>query len=418
MKTRFLIPTFAAIFAFLTFSLVHAQTFEVDSDRLDQDIDRVTLHVDDPKLCQKICSETDECKAWTYTPAGYNLYETPQCWLKGGVPRAFDRKGAVSGTFPDRIQPDDDVEEQPSNQAASDTLAMCNSKHNSGPQVAQCIQKEAAEQLNIDVCDAIRGTPRNDCRVIAAYRAQSLCENLGSSQDRYFCRVAAMTEFPAPGACDSDLMTSSQMECYITTTHISGDRARFMAKIRDMHPTERDMWVAGLATIDLDYDLLELIEGNRTHDQALTLISTNRIGAGKYVEPGVCSALVGGYPDADDGLSSTDVIGLCLQSIAIARVFDDWADGKSIEEILELQEQMEQYLEAGIEDLAYFPMGLGAQVRTEMEKARVPLQAASITQSGSTAPAITPTQPVEPSGPVVLQPTTDGDDCPFGLCPD
>lgn len=421
MKKQLLISIWALIVALIWTTSALAQTVEINTDRQGNDFDRVTLHLDDHNLCQKICSDTDQCQAWTYTPPGFNLYETPQCWLKDGVSRGFARTGAVSGTFPERARPDDKDEELLSSQAAEAAFNECRDMHDDSTSQSLCVSFEATAERDITLCDALQEQDRNLCRDSSSRSIQHECGTLADPEDEFVCRRVALLAFPDNSVCRDPTLVDFKMECYLTIAHHTGDHEAIMGQIRNLDTDERDLWVASLAALELDYGLLELIEDNRTYDQTLTAISINRIGAGRYVEPGVCAAAVGGYSDTDGGLSAADLSELCIETIAKARVLDEWAEYKTIEEILELQAQMEEYvmleeIDAGTFE---FPMGLESKFRAAIAEARAELQAARVTQSGyqDPSPSPEPSQPVEPSAPVILQPAGDyGADCPFGLC--
>lgn len=402
----------------LGLSVAGAQTVEFNSDRLGKDFDRVTLHVHDYQLCQRICSDTEQCKAWTYTPAGFNQYETPQCWLKDGISRAFNRKDAISGTFPDRVVSGDDVEDQPPSDAAVAAWKECKDADLNGLNVSHiCMSSKVVEEFDASICDAPQVRNRSHCLELASIGMQDKCAELQDADKRDICRRAALVEFPSPYTCYDENLADMQLECHLTYVEVTGDRSDFMAQIRDMESDERDVWVAALATMELDYDLLELIEDNRTHDQLLTMISASRIGAGRHVEPGACAAVVGGYTDADGGLKASSWADLCVQTVAMARVMADWAGGRSVQEILELQEQMEDYFESAdpAGDFSDFPMGLGQAMRDEIEVARSNLRVAAVTQSGSATTDTGPAAPLDLDYGNVDDITGN---CVYGVCPE
>ncbi|MEM5515470.1 PAN domain-containing protein [Henriciella sp. AS95] len=397
----------------------NAQTVEFNSDRLGKDFDRVTLHVDDYKLCQRICSDTEQCKAWTYTPAGFNQYETPQCWLKDGISRGFERESAVSGTFPDRVAPDEEVGERPPSDAAAAAWEACkDEKFGKHDYSDLCLVNKAVEEFDASFCDAHQGPLRDSCKDSVAWSVKNKCNELQDADKKDLCLRAVFVEFPSNTVCmDEENLGGLELECHLSLAHETGDRSAFLSKIRNMETEDRDVWIAALAAMELDYDLLELIEDNRTHDQLLTMISANRIGAGRHVEPGVCAAVVGGYTDADGGLNASSWADLCVQTVAMARVVADWADGRSIQEVLELQEQMEDYFESGdpAGDFSDFPMGLGQAMRDEIAIARSDLRVAAVTQSGST-------NAEAPLGPVLdldfdnVEDIPSTSNCVFGTC--
>ena len=51
----------------------------------------------DPRLCQKACQNSTQCKVWTYVKPNTVQGPSPNCWLKSGMSRAYPNDCCTSG---------------------------------------------------------------------------------------------------------------------------------------------------------------------------------------------------------------------------------------------------------------------------------------------------------------------------------
>ena len=65
---------------------IYEKEFEKNTDRPGGDYRTLRLSQADPHLCQKLCSEDQQCLAWTYVAPGYQEAGAT-CWLKNVVPQ-------------------------------------------------------------------------------------------------------------------------------------------------------------------------------------------------------------------------------------------------------------------------------------------------------------------------------------------
>ena len=70
--------------------------FDNNIDRPGSDYASLDLASADPKLCADACEKDPECQAFSYNPPGMSGPRA-KCWLKNGVPEAFEADGVVSG---------------------------------------------------------------------------------------------------------------------------------------------------------------------------------------------------------------------------------------------------------------------------------------------------------------------------------
>jgi hypothetical protein len=56
-----------------------------------------TLPIDSYPLCGDLCAHDENCRAWTYTPPGWNDPTHAGCWLKSSSPATSYLSGAISG---------------------------------------------------------------------------------------------------------------------------------------------------------------------------------------------------------------------------------------------------------------------------------------------------------------------------------
>lgn len=411
---------------------------EFNSDRLGSDFDRVTLGAENYKFCQAICQDTDICVAWTYTPSGFGDYESPQCWLKDRVPRAFERKESGSGTFPARmIELGVEEGQQPDPDAVVEAEQSCQEAVEFGVPLSMCMSQVATEQYDASICDALQGTDRENCHYSTGHAAMQECLAL-EGENRQLCQTIVAVEFESKLACDiAD--PDYKMECFMTMAAESGNPDLLLDEVRFMPSEERDPWIGMYASLTQDYDYLELtevelIEDNRMRDLVLTMISSARIGARKYVAPGVCSQLVGGYSDLEGDQSAASVQEVCQATVAAARVVSEYAENHSMDELLELQHGLVEYwdyLRRDEEDDEYDPLlegfdpdtllppGVREATDRRLANARGESAAPSVTQSGYTEPDASTPPASEPSGVSTIDAGGDyniGDTCLFGLC--
>jgi hypothetical protein len=434
---RFRMAGFVALvgFLFLPMAGANAQSVEFNSDRLGNDFDRVTLGAENYKLCQAICQGTDQCVAWTYTPSGFGDFESPQCWLKDRVPRAFERKESVSGSFPARmVELGIEEGQQPDSDAAREAAQSCEEAVAIGVPLSMCMSQAATEQYDASICDALQGQDRENCHNSTGHAAMQECLNI-EGENRQLCQTIVAVEFESKLACDvAD--PDYKMECFVTMAAESGNPDLMLDEVRFLPSEERDDAISLYASLTQDYDYLELIEDNRIRDLALLYISSVRIGAGKYVAPGICSQLVGGYSDLEGGQSAASVQELCHPGVAAARVVSEYAENHSIEEALELQNGLMEYwdylgrdeeiangfdpdpLPEGFDPDTLLPPGVREAMDRELANARGEFAAPSVTQSGYSEPDANTSPASEPSGIPTID-TDDyniGDSCLFGLC--
>jgi len=403
-----------------------AQGMEYDTDRLGGDFDRVTLQISDPKACLAICQSTDVCVAWTYTPVGFDDYETPQCWLKDKQSRPFERLGVTSGTLPSRFSAAELSTDLPErSEMAAAALAECNNPDNwfqPGLDLSElCMQQKAKENMDSTICAALADEPRRQaCYASAGIQTMLACDEILDGGKKELCQMAVAVEFPHPKSCMA-APEHMKLQCHVTVASETGDFSAFLQELNYVSDEDRDVWIGSLAVTAQTYDLLELIEDNATYDKILIAVAQARIASGKYVETGTCSMLVGGYDDPyGDDLSAAEYRSLCIEGVALARVLNDWAEDKSPEEILEMQNQMETYAEqrAEMDSEPEFPMGLGPAIRREMEKEQNRMRSATATQSGQIADDSQSGSTATNSGSEIEYETPYTDNCIFGVCPE
>ena len=73
-----------------------SERMEFNTDRMGSDYKHFDLGQANPALCQTLCNQEAQCKAWTYGKPGF---KGPRalCWLKTSVPAANHNACCVSG---------------------------------------------------------------------------------------------------------------------------------------------------------------------------------------------------------------------------------------------------------------------------------------------------------------------------------
>lgn len=78
--------------------VVNEMGYELNIDRPGLDIASTLLDTPDPALCQALCSETPNCKAWTFVQPGVQNTGAV-CWTKFDVPGARESDCCISGVM-------------------------------------------------------------------------------------------------------------------------------------------------------------------------------------------------------------------------------------------------------------------------------------------------------------------------------
>ena len=70
---------------------VRGKSVEYDADRVGGDLYSLNLANNSPALCERICMNNPQCRAWSYSAS------RSFCWIKNSVPRAQAKRGSYSG---------------------------------------------------------------------------------------------------------------------------------------------------------------------------------------------------------------------------------------------------------------------------------------------------------------------------------
>lgn len=423
-----------ALFIPLAFALLAApgvaaaQTFENDTDRVGGDFDRVQLAFDKPSLCAALCRQNNRCVAFTYTPTGFNGYGQAECWLKDRAPRGWPRDGVVSGLMSERmaarsVADETNVEGPPLFQA----LARCGRPFD--PAVsAECYAQLSVEESDPDICDTLSEEGAQRCRGVAGAAIMTKCATLAEPQ-RGVCQRAVAVAYKAPNACDlADV--DYIFECKLTVAAELRDPNVILAGSEYMDPLERDKLIATYATMTKSYDVLEYIRDNRIYDMAMTMVSALRVGAGQYVEPGICQRLAGGYQDDDGGLGAEGQYRQCVGGLRLATALSRYTDSLSYDELAALNDRLSALFSDPYADDSFLPPELREEIRSARSIAMG--ETAPPSSSGGYADpyggaytgygAETAVAPPPPAGDYIIlegeSPAPDGlsDNCILGMC--
>lgn len=332
--------------------------------------------------------------------------------------------------------------EQPPSDGVANAQQSCREMEALGFPISRCMAQAAQENYDGSICDSLTGQDRENCHYSAGGAVMRECMTL-EGPHREVCEMGVAIEFEARLACISLEEQQRKLECLLIVASESGNPDFLLEGLGGLSSAgltskERDQWIASLAVLTQDYDYLELIEDNRIRDLSLIMVSNNRIGAGRYVAPGVCSQMVGGYSNQDDDLSAESQRKLCHITIAMANVAADYGKTHSMEEILALQNGMAEYWEYlernneiadgydvdplpdNFDPDALLPPGIREALERALAEARSEFAAASVTQSGYTEPPPSPSPPAAvpgrlPDGSYPM-PTYGGETCLYGLC--